>query len=875
MSTQLPVESVVLEIREATNGQDAYDLWLAKGNVGSYEDYVESTRGPKGDQGEPGDTSAAEEIAQEAVAISNSTQGLIAVSAIQVASAEAAAANAQLAVEEGHDYIVRTKADLPVGTNGNAKPERALVWADPVKANNGTYIREVGASVWEQSDGDGLGRLLRVENKTAFFSIRENFEIEGEEYTFGFFDPFQRCAAGMTKAGTFRFFAAVIAPFSPDLVTALAGKASQSDLTDLSAAVSPLANQLKIRTDRPDYFFTIEDESFPFQRIGFGIMKNGKTIIPGLAIPGADPGSITTLQLADEAVTKPKLDSEIVRETAADRNDYQPDPYRPQRSTLYARTGAGWLPLPPRRTPILSGLNSSGQSLDFRKSSGLFIRGQRYRGTFDPSIAPSITYKGALTSGSSWPPAGTFDDGDFYEFQGYSGTLTIGSDTLQRGDQMVMVSGSWVYLQAPGGFPNSWRDFWVASADGWFRELQFSAGDRLVFMAYQPAGGGNMPARWIKGGTAGEWFRRGFFDPADGFPVDAIDGDLWEATADGEVGGLALTTGDEVIKTGGAWGPVTKREIITVPAGGAVALSCVTRADEWEVRRTDKSSSASAMVFDGRGQPVPSRSENPVVDLGDSMPGKLAASLADALGERDLTTRSYGGGLSIEVEAMLEYSAATGDPYAGSTWIFWQGENNASSLSQISITAERLAVATGSGDGRILHLGMPGRRNMTWNGERLVCDNQEQQLIPGSSNAYAKAREYFLTSWPNNYIDTRAVMVAAADDTPDLQFPGMTEAESAAAYGVIPFSHFFNSQSSLGLNPSDLNFVGYRSDAGLPTGGNPNDYYLRSDGGTVGNLIVNLAGTWAEYSYDSTHPLTAGLDPIAAAVAEFLNSKNW
>ncbi|MBK1884746.1 hypothetical protein JIN85_20205, partial [Luteolibacter pohnpeiensis] len=128
---------------------------------------------------------------------------------------------------------------------------------------------------------------------------------------------------------------------------------------------------------------------------------------------------------------------------------------------------------------------------------------------------------------------------------------------------------------------------------------------------------------------------------------------------------------------------------------------------------------------------------------------------------------------------------------------------------------------------------------------------------------------------PNNYIDTRAVMAAAADDTPDLQFPGMTEAQSSAAYGLIPFSHFFNAESVLGVSPADLNFVDYRSEAGLPTGGNPNDYYLRIGGGTVGNLIVNLGGEWGEYSYDSTHPQTAGLVPIANAVVEFLKSRNW
>ncbi|MBK1884750.1 hypothetical protein JIN85_20225, partial [Luteolibacter pohnpeiensis] len=768
-----------VELESGPPGRSAFDLWLSKPeNAGkTYADYETTQRGPKGetgDQGPPGDTTAADALAAEAAesaatskSLANTSSAAATAAALSASQAAALAAAANIAIENGDAYARRNKADLPVEANASGETEFGYVFADSEKDdNNGRYYREAGETVWNKVPGDLTGRMLRQESKTSPFSIVENFEYGGEAYSVGFFDPFLRFAGGMTATGQLKLIAAVIAPFAPSLVTALAEKANATELTTLQEQVAPLSGQFKFRTDRPGFLFTIEDESFPFSRYCFAVKDTGETIIPGLAIPGADPGSITTVQLADASVTKPKLDPEIVRETAADRVDFQLDQYRPQHAQIFVRTGLGWVTLSPRKTSVLSGVNTSDASLDFRQSSGLFVRGQRYRGPFDPSVAPSINYLGGLTSESNWPPAGNFNEGDFYEFQAYSGTLTIGDDTMRRGDLMVYTGGAWVYRQAPGGYPNIWKDFWVANADGWFRGLEFKAGDRLVFMAYQPAGGGNMPSRWIKGGTDGEWFFRGEFDPADGFPENAIDGDLWEASAAGEVGGLSLTAGDEVIKTGGAWGPVARREVITVPAGGAIALPCTSAASEWEVRRTDKSETAAAIALDCRGVAVPSRSGYEIVMEGDSMPGKLNSSLKAALGDRTLTTRSYGGGQSQEVEAMIEYLAANDDPHTGKTFIFWQGENNASRLSQIAITAERLVASTGSSDGRFVHIGMPGRRTMSWNGERLVCSNEEQQLVPGSDNAYAKAREYFLTSWPNNYIDTRAVMAAAADDTP-------------------------------------------------------------------------------------------------------------
>ena len=131
--------------------------------------------------GPPGDTSAAEALAQEAAGSAASAHALVDAAAQQVAEAQQAAANAQLVVEEGHDFIVRTKADLPAGTNTGDKAQRALVWQDPAPSNNGTYVKAMAASAWEPATGDGLGRLLRVESRTAglrqegadFFSIRD------------------------------------------------------------------------------------------------------------------------------------------------------------------------------------------------------------------------------------------------------------------------------------------------------------------------------------------------------------------------------------------------------------------------------------------------------------------------------------------------------------------------------------------------------------------------------------------------------------------------------------------------------------------------------------------------------------------------------
>jgi hypothetical protein len=90
---------------------------------------------------------------------------------------------------------------------------------------------------------------------------------------------------------------------------------------------------------------------------------------------------------------------------------------------------------------------------------------------------------------------------------------------------------------------------------------------------------------------------------------------------------------------------------------------------------------------------------------------------------------------------------------------------------------------------------------------------------------------------------------------------------------VLPLSFFFNF-AAVPWSASSLTFRGYRSAAGLPSGGSDGDYWLRSGGGTVGALIVRWAGVWSEHTYDVTHMTTTGNQVLAQAFADFLTTNS-
>jgi hypothetical protein len=226
----------------------------------------------------------------------------------------------------------------------------------------------------------------------------------------------------------------------------------------------------------------------------------------------------------------------------------------------------------------------------------LHYAGQRRRGTYDPSaVGNSIVIKGEISSASAWPPAGTFVDGDYYQYTEPTVTRVIGSDTLRFADLMVYKTGAWFYKASPGSGTTVYRrDWWEVSVNGVYEGITLLVGDRLVVAAYQ----NNSPRayrRWRKGlPSKRECFRCGEFSPSSGLPTTPtpMDRDLWDVSASGEAGGFTFVAGDMLLRTGAVWTHVPMSPFKTVPDATGFILTCDYTSAEWEVRRTDKSTIA-------------------------------------------------------------------------------------------------------------------------------------------------------------------------------------------------------------------------------------------------------------------------------------------
>jgi hypothetical protein len=181
--------------------------------------------------------------------------------------------------------------------------------------------------------------------------------------------------------------------------------------------------------------------------------------------------------------------------------------------------------------------------------------------------------------------------------------------------------------------------------------------------------------------------------------------------------------------------------------------------------------------------------------------------------------------------------------------------------------ALKAAQLSGAADGRCLFLTVCGQFVLSYNGTRIVADVHEG-IMDGSHHLAALER-WYASTFPGRHIRTLKALLDRAPSIPSLHFPGKTEAEAAALYGAAPTSFFFD-YASKAFTPAQLNFAGYRSTAGLPTGGADGDYWIRTGNGTVGQPIIRWGGTWTEYVLDITHITPAGNAALAAAISEFL-----
>lgn len=779
----------------------------------------------------------------------------------RVGVAETEIDSLQAATANGHKgYLTQSAlyADLTpaAGTLGEVTND-----SDPDK--NGTYIKigGTGTGSWTQSNSGLNADVIVLKEKTELQGVLDpGLETaDAGPLVLALRDSERRVAVSLASDGLLSIGEAAIRRIRGPLT---------ADSYDLDGA------SIETVENAPAWAFLLRDGA---GKIGFGLKVNGDVIAPGLPIPSVTPGSVTTELLADGAVTHPKLADDIVRQISNDQVPVMPDDARVQDAVLGLYSGTNWQTLPREITPIVEGANNSGTSLDFRPSSGLLVAGQRKIGTFNASTpGPSTTYRGTIRSGTTWPPAGTFANGDYYHYTD-SITRVIGSDTLRLGDLMVRVGGAWVYKASPAsGTTPVRKDWWEVTGAGTYEGITLAVGDRLVFVAYESAGAYGL-FRWRKGLPGnGECFRMGSFDPASGLPSSPAEGDLWEISVGGSTGGFTLAVNDEMRRKSGIWIHIPTGTIKTVANGAGIYLRCNWTAAEWEFRRTDKSLTRVGATIAARGRPIPHRSSPDIQGYADSMGDNVFPVLATISG-RAVSNRSNPGGTSDEVEGMAEWWTSQGDPDRARTMVTIIGQNNNSNLGQTMYMRSRLTQLMGSSDRRVIHVSVLGERVMVWDAglTRLTCPNFEEQWVAGSSNNYARDVAALRATWPDNWMWAADNLCNASigDTTPDPQFPGMTYAQSAAAYHIPAVKY------CRGITPADgldfcINYLGTWSSGTLPTGGSSGDYYIRIDGANAGYFMANKNGTWTPVTYDDIHLNTAGDTIQAEGIDELLIAKD-
>ncbi|MEJ2800641.1 hypothetical protein WAE61_02080 [Comamonadaceae bacterium PP-2] len=570
--------------------------------------------------------------------------------------------------------------------------------------------------------------------------------------------------------------------------------------------------------------------------------------------------------------------------------DPRPVVTRGRASSIAVRTSANgsfWEPMPATATPYIRGTNKSGVALQIRRSARLPFVGKRYCGEFDPGAVAAVLERGNITTATTWPTSGTFVVGDFYTYRGEVSRVIEGY-TLNTSDALVWDGAAWVHQPAPtpasgvsSGRTREAGDFWRVTRAGRYAGVVVAEGDYLLTIGYQSNSGVGLNRFRVAATGEGELFYRGEFAPASGLPVSPMRGDVWQASVAGTASGFTFAVGDYAVFEVSAWVQVKSSDITSVPAGSAVILPTTGDASDYEVRQANKSGARVGVTFDILVRTLVRRHIDSLHLNSDSMYGvsNLGARVIEKSG-RAGTFISYGGARSNEVLAMMEYEFRTlGDRYKGCLQSIWQGTNNLPSvaddtnMAQIRETALRARQLVGVRDGGLYHKLPPGPRNLTWNGARMVASMHEG-LFNRNGSLFSLEQWYdqvFPSEWYSPY---RALLAAAASSTlPDPTFPGMTEAQVAATYGILPWS-FYMQATALAIPQSSLVHVGDWTSADLPTGGQHGDYYRRTGGGVIGLLIYNNAGVWTTLSStDATHMSPSGADADSTGEVSFINTR--
>ncbi|QOI68627.1 hypothetical protein HWD29_gp051 [Klebsiella phage KpS8] len=590
--------------------------------------------------------------------------------------------------------------------------------------------------------------------------------------------------------------------------------------------------------------------------------------------------TIPLFALGEKVVLMKNLADEVTANiipVAADVVDARPEPMRAAMAEISVRTirkaGSGWAQFPSHICKAMIGVNTSGVSLQFRKSAGLQFTGKAFVGAYSPGALQSKVKKGRFTSTPVSTPTGTFNAGDYYTYEVYNSNNNISETTpgtwngqdIYLGDHLVYDGAAWAIQPSPGrGAQRAPDMYFTITADGWFDAMEVKQGDKLMFLTNQTAGGARLTPTWVAiPSSSDRLFYAGEFTPAS-LPTDPIKNGVYQATSTGVIGADTYAVGDYGWYDGSGWIKVMNDDVvITVAAGGSVALRCTSNSDEWEVRRTDKND-----------VPVGVRMKAQVMTLiqevlgskqlliGDSMfgSGSSGTQIISATGVTG-EVRSYGGSTSEQVLGMFKKEILSwGDNYKAQTIVVWHGQNNQPSTdlnaAQLREVSMQMAQLAGARDIKTLFLTILGQRTMTWNGTRIVVQQQEDQFA--KTGILYELSDWYSRIMPGRYANTYEILLSAATDAIDPTFPGMTEKQVAAKYGILPWS-FFNGSTLTGLTTNQLVYKGTWTGTALPTGGSSGDYYLRTDtSSNVGNVIYNSGGTWIENSIDRTHLSNAG-----------------
>lgn len=584
--------------------------------------------------------------------------------------------------------------------------------------------------------------------------------------------------------------------------------------------------------------------------------------------------TIPLFALGKNVVTMDNLTDDVKKQfvpQAADVVNARPEAMRAAMAEISARTirksGSGWAQFPSHPCRLLSGINTSGVALQFRRTAGLQFTGKANVGAFSPGALQSKVKKGRFTVTPVNTPTGTFTAGDYYTYEVYNSNNNVSETTpgtwngqdIYLGDNLVYDGSAWAIQPSPGrGALRAPDMFFTVSAAGWFDGMQVAVGDKIVFLTNQTAGGARLTPIWVNvDASSDRLFYAGEFTPAS-LPGSPMVNGVYQATAAGAIGVDNYVIGDYALYTGSAWVRIPNdTAIYDVAAAGSIALRCSLNSDEWEVRRSDKND-----------VPVGIRMKGQVMTQIQEVLGKKQLLISDSMfgqgntGSQILTAtgvvgevRSYGGSTSEQVLGMYKKEILSwGDNYDAQTIVCWHGQNNqpttdinAAQCREVSMQMAQLA---GARDIKVLFLSIVGQRIMTWNGTRMVVQQHEDQFA--KTGALYEFSDWYKRIMPGRYAICYEILLSAATDAIDPTFPGMTEKQVAAKYGVLPWS-FFNGSTLSGLTTSQLVYKGTWTGTALPTGGANGDYYLRTDTSNVGNVIYNSGGTWIENTIDRTH----------------------